>query len=287
MKNKNNKNLPKWLKKKLPEKSFYKTKKILEKNQINTVCEEAKCPNIFDCLSKKCATFLALGKYCTRKCSFCNIKYLKNPPPPDEKEIEKIALSAKLLKLKHITITMVTRDDLIDGGALHLSKIIEKLKIYNPKSSIEILTSDFSGKKDLLDIVLQKTPKIFAHNLETTKFLTPKIRYNASYIRCLNILQYVKEKYPKISIKSGIMVGLGETIKEIKEVIKDLKDLNCDIITIGQYLQPTKKNIPVKSYLHPSLFKQFKEYGYSLGVKKMISNPFVRSSLNFNIKNPN
>jgi lipoic acid synthetase len=276
-----NPSLPKWLRQKLPTKKCFNTKELIKKYNVNTVCEEAKCPNRFICFKKSTATFLALGKECTRNCKFCNIAFSKNPPPPDEKEAIKIASFAKKLNLKHIVITMVTRDDLKDGGANHMAFIIRTLKKKLPTSSLEVLTSDFFGNTALLEKILKENIKIFNHNIETTRSLTPKIRdKSASYERSLKMLKYAKNNFPTILVKSGFMVGLGESKKEVKDTIKNLKEVGCDIITIGQYLQPSKKNIKVKKFIKPHDFKEYEKYGNSIGVKKMICSPFVRSSLN-------
>jgi len=272
--------LPSWLVKKPYDESFNKIKDLICKYKINTVCEEAKCPNIYECFSKGAATFLSHGKYCTRRCSFCNILHSKNPPPVDDTEPKRIAFFAKQLKLKHIILTMVTRDDLEDGGANHLVLIIREIKRQLPNSSLEVLCSDFSGKREFLDRILKEDIQIFGHNLETIEELTPKIRYNASYRRSLNVLSYAKT-YKNVLVKSGIMLGFGETEDQIKKSIRDLKEIDCDIVTIGQYLQPNKKNIKVKEYIHPSQFKKYAEYGHYIGIKKVLSDPFVRSSYKY------
>lgn len=269
------KTFPPWLRQKL---KFSKTfLEMVEKfKDLHTVCEEANCPNKFFCFQKKRATFLALGKFCTRKCSFCNIAYKKNPDLPDPNEIEKIANLSKQLKLKHTILTMVTRDDLPDEGAFHIQKIIKKIRKKNPKSKIEILSSDFSGKTHLLDIILKAKPDIFAHNLETTKALSKHIRNKANYKRSLSVLKYVKQK-SNIITKSGIMVGLGEKFSDIKKTIIDLKKVGCSIITIGQYLQPSKNNLKVKKFITPKQFQHLENFGNSLHIK-MVCGPFVRSS---------
>lgn len=272
--------LPKFLIRKLPIGPLCQTQNILKNLKINTVCFEANCPNKFECYSKKYATFLALGKKCTRSCAFCNIEYCKNPPPPDDEEPKNIAIAAKKLKLKHIVITMVTRDDLEDKGANHISKIIKEVKLLNPNSSIEILTSDFGCRFDLIDIILNQNIDIFNYNIETVKRLTPKIRHIATYENSLKILKYAKDSKKIKLIKSGFMVGLGEIKQEIFSTIKDLKTINCDIITIGQYLSPGKKNYPVKSFISPLEFKEFEKYGKKLGIKKIYAQPYVRSSYN-------
>jgi lipoyl synthase len=275
------KKLPIWLRKKLPcGFEIQETNSILQKNKLYTVCQEAKCPNKLECFSKKIATFLVLGKYCTRNCHFCNIDYSKNPPPVDEAEIYAISKSIDLLKLKHVVITMVTRDDLIDGGSIHLSKIIAHIQKNNPNVSIEALTSDFSGNFKALDRILDKKIEIYNHNLETVENLSAKIRDKANYLRSLSVLQYAKKRNKSLFIKSGLMVGLGETKKQVKQSILDLYNSGCDIITIGQYLQPNKKKYPVKEFVHPDIFQEYENYGKLLGIKKMCSSPFVRSSFN-------
>ena len=274
-------NFPPWLRQKLPSnREYFKTKMLLESSNLHTVCEEAKCPNRFYCFEKKSATFLAHGKFCTRKCSFCDICFSSSPPPLDADEPKKIASAAKNLNLKHIVITMVTRDDLPDFGANHLSEIIKAVKLENPKSTIEVLTSDFQGKTSLLDIIISAKPHIFNHNIETTPSLSPKIRNKASYSLSLSVLRYVKEKDASIYVKSGMMLGLGEKEAEVKQTICDLKENKCDIITIGQYLQPSAKCIEVKEFISPETFKYYEDFGRSIGVKQMYCGPFIRSSFN-------
>jgi len=271
------KNFPEYLHQKLPSPGgFLKTKALLKKHGINTVCEEAKCPNRFLCYQKKCATFLSLGKFCTRRCSFCDVGFSKNPLPPDIDEPRNFALAVKELKLSHVVITMVTRDDLQDGGAHHLALIIKEVRKQNKNVTIEVLTSDFQGKKESLDIVLNEKIDIFNHNVETTKSLSPSIRDKAKYARSLKVLKYVKDQR-KVLVKSGLMVGLGEKEIDVKSCIKDLSKV-CDIITIGQYLQPSKRCMKVKEFIPPHLYKVYEEYGHSLGVKQMLCAPFIRSS---------
>jgi lipoyl synthase len=273
---------PPWLRQKLPSspKFFFETKKLLKKSLLPTVCEEAKCPNRFHCFEKKCATFLALGKKCTRKCLFCDIDFSKKPLPPDPLEPKKIALLAKKMNLEHIVITMVSRDDLEDGGANHMARIIEECRKKNPKTIIEVLTSDFQGKSSLLDIIIKVKPNIFNHNIETTASLSPNVRNKASYQKSLKLLKYVKEKEPTIFTKSGFMVGLGETEEEVKKTICDLKAHLVDIITIGQYLQPSEKCLKVKEFITPETFKAYENFGLSIGVSQMVCGPLVRSSFN-------
>ncbi len=278
--------LPSWLKQKLPTTSLCEIQKIIEKNKLHTVCTEANCPNKTKCFSKKTATFLALGNKCTRNCGFCDIEFDKTPRPPDTNEPGHIAQAAKDLKLKHIVITMVSRDDLKDQGANHIAKTIQETKKLNPLSSIEVLVSDFSGKQDLLDMVLNEKPDIFNHNIETVEEISQKIRHIADYNRSLKVLNYAKKTNKPSFVKSGLMVGLGETEKQVKKTLKDLFIAGCDIITIGQYLQPSTHKYPIKSFIHPDQFKAYSSYALSIGIKCILSGPFVRSSFNAeNLKN--
>lgn len=270
---------PAWLHRKLPRGgSLLETNKILRKNELNTVCEEAKCPNRLECYSNHTATFLALGNTCTRACGFCDIDFSKHPKLPDINEPTRIAQSVVDLGLEHVVITMVARDDLPDQGATHIAKIIEAIREKKQSSTIEILTSDFSGNEKTLDIVINAQPEIFNHNIETVRRLTPRVRHKALYERTLSVLQYVKGMVP--FLKSGIMVGLGESPEEVEETIRELHDVGTDIITIGQYLQANHNKIAVKSFVTPKQFKAYETYGYQIGVPYMYSGPFIRSSYN-------
>lgn len=272
---------PSWLHRKLPlGGTLFQTNGILEKYRLNTVCEEAKCPNRMECYSKKTATFLALGKECSRNCGFCDIDFSKTPKAPEVDEPERIALSVKELGLKHAVITMVARDDLPDGGAAHIAAIIKEIRLKNTPITIEVLTSDFQENYTALDTVLAERPEIFNHNIETVRRLTPRVRHKATYERTLNVLKYVKSQNKCQYVKSGIMLGLGETEEEVKETILDLKNAGCDIITMGHYLQPNRHKLTVKAFISPEQFKAYEEYGYSIGVKYMYCGPFVRSSYN-------
>jgi lipoic acid synthetase len=272
---------PKWLHRQIPKGgSFFKTDDILRKYQLNTVCEEAKCPNRMECYNKKTATFLALGKACTRACGFCDIDFTKNPKPPEKDEPKRIALSAKELGLKHVVITMVARDDLADKGASHIASIIEEIRKESPESTIEVLTSDFLGDMEALDLVLDQKPEVFNHNIETVERLSPKIRHVAEYQRTLSVLSYAKKSGKVPFIKSGIMVGLGEETEEVEQTIKDLYEAGCDIITIGHYLQASRLKLTVKKFITPQQFSHYEEFGKKLGVKNMYCGPFVRSSYN-------
>lgn len=272
---------PSWLHRKIPKGgSLFKTNDILRKYHLNTVCEEAKCPNRLECYSKKTATFLVLGKECTRNCGFCDIDFSKQPKAPAPDEPERIALSVKELELKHVVITMVARDDLPEGGASHLAQIIRAVRKQNPSCIVEILTSDFSGNFDAIDIVLEERPEIFNHNIETVRLLSPRVRHKATYDRSLSVLRYVKNSQKVSFIKSGIMVGLGETEPQVEETIADLHKVGCNIITIGHYLQAHRKKLTVKAFITPDQFKKYEEYGKSIGVAQMYCGPFVRSSYN-------
>ncbi len=272
---------PSWLHRKLPAGGqIFKTNGILEKYRLNTVCEEAKCPNRLECYTKKTATFLALGKECTRNCAFCDIDFSKTPKAPEADEPERIAYSVKELRLKHAVITMVARDDLPDQGASQIAAIVHAVRAVNPQTTIELLTSDFSGNFDALDLVLAAKPEIFNHNIETVRSLSPRIRHKAQYDRTLAVLRHAKDSNNALLVKSGIMVGLGESPSEVEETIRDLFQAGCDIITIGQYLQASRLKFRVKEFIHPDLFKAYEEFGLKLGVKHMYCGPFVRSSYN-------
>lgn len=278
---------PSWLHRKIPSGGqIFKTNAILDKYKLNTVCEEAKCPNRLECYTKKTATFLALGKECTRNCSFCDIDFSKKPKGAEADEPKRIALSVKDLGLKHAVITMVARDDLPDEGASQIAAIVQAIREENPKVTIELLTSDFSGRFDLLDIVLKEKPEIFNHNIETVRSLSPRIRHKAQYDRTLAVLHHAKSSKQTTFVKSGIMVGLGETEQEVQETIRDLFQAGCDIITIGQYLQASRKKILVKEFITPEQFKRYEDYGHGIGVKHMYSGPFVRSSYNASLFAP-
>ncbi len=272
---------PSWLHRTLPMGgSYFKTDEILRKYRLNTVCEEAKCPNRMECFNSKTATFLALGKTCTRACGFCDIGFSKTPPAPEADEPQRIALSAKELNLKHIVITMVARDDLDDYGASHIAAIISEVRKENSLATIEVLTSDFCGDTDALDKVLLEKPDVFNHNIETVRRLTPKIRHKATYDTTLSVLRHAKQSSRSRFIKSGIMVGLGETLDEVKETLVDLKEAGCDIVTIGHYLQASRLKLPVKAFITPDDFLDLAKFGENIGIDHVYSGPFVRSSYN-------
>lgn len=272
---------PSWLHRKLHKGNVLSgTSKVLSENHMHTVCEEAKCPNLLECWSKKTATFLAMGKDCTRNCGFCDIDFARIPKPLDEDEPKRLAKSVEELGLKHVVITMVARDDLEDGGANHLSSIVHEVRSSNPDVKIEVLTSDFMGNFDALDTIISSKPDVFNHNIETVRALTPRVRHKATYERTLATLAYVHKKAPDIVVKSGLMVGLGESVKEVEETLMDLKNVGCQMVTIGQYLQASRKKLLVKEFVTPQQFKAFEIFGKEIGISHMYCGPFVRSSYN-------
>lgn len=270
---------PSWLHRKMPTTDLFYTRKAIDDHRLPTVCEEAKCPNLPTCWSQKTATFLALGSKCTRACSFCSIDFSKTPPDLEQDEPLRIATSVKQLGLQHVVITQVARDDLEDGGALQLKKIVESTRALNPNVTIELLTSDFNGKESSLEIICSMQPEIFNHNIETVPSLTKKVRHTASYETSRFVLEYVKKHTKNSYIKSGLMLGLGEEIAEVKETIKDLSSI-IDILTIGQYLQADHKKLRVKAFITPLQFEEVAQYGKSVGIKEVLAGPFVRSSFN-------
>lgn len=267
---------PSWLKVKLAQgENYSKVKKIVELNQLHTICSSGKCPNIGECWTKGTATFMIAGEICTRSCKFCATQSGK-PLPLDSEEPQKIAQSVKLMQLRHCVITSVDRDELEDKGANHWAETIKEIRKVNPNTIIEVLTPDFDNIDELLNIVFQAKPDIFGHNMETVKRLSPQIRSRAKYDLSLDVLR--KASKAGIISKSGIMLGLGETEEEVFELMKDLREVNCNLLTIGQYLQPTTQNIPVQEYIHPDQFAKYKEMGMGLGFDNVESGPLVRSS---------
>lgn len=277
---------PSWLHRKLPPGgSLWQTGAILNRNRLHTVCEEAKCPNMLECWSKKTATFLAMGKACTRSCGFCDIGFSKAPPALEADEASRIADAVVEMGLKHVVITMVARDDIPDGGASHLAEIVRTVRAKAPGATIELLTSDLCGQNDALDTVLDAQPDIFNHNVETVRELTPRIRHKATYERTLHVLRYAKEhaRSKHMLVKSGLMVGLGESEAQVQQTLCDLKAAGCDIVTIGQYLQANSHKLRVKSFVSPEQFYNYEKYGYGIGIRHMFCGPFVRSSYNANL----
>ena len=270
---------PNWIKVKLPFTSkISNLKNMLRKKKLYTVCEEASCPNLGECFSSGIATFMIMGDICTRRCSFCDVAHGK-PNPLDINEPYNIAVSVKQMKLKHVVITSVDRDDLKDGGAEHFIKCIKEIRKINKNIKVEILVPDFRGKMDkALKFLITEPSDIFNHNLETVRSLYKQARPGSDYDWSLKLLKKHKELLPNIPTKSGIMLGLGETKKEIIHVLHDLKNNNVDMITIGQYLQPSKYHIPVKEYIHPDEFNNLKKIAEEMGFLNVASGPMVRSS---------
>jgi lipoic acid synthetase len=269
---------PSWIRVKINNSNvFSETKKIIRDKNLVTVCEEASCPNISECWSKKHATFMILGDTCTRACAFCNVK-TGIPNKVDILEPEKIANSVKELDLNHVVVTSVDRDDLEDGGAQHFANVVSSIKSLNINTTVEILTPDFLRKKDSYKVVVDSDPDVFNHNLETVPSLYLKVRPGSRYFQSLNLLSNVKIYNPNIFTKSGLMVGLGETKDELCQVMDDLRCANVDFLTIGQYLQPTPRHYPIKNFITPDEFNTYKEIAYSKGFLMVSSSPLTRSS---------
>ncbi|HBG47564.1 MAG TPA: lipoyl synthase [Deltaproteobacteria bacterium] len=273
------KRLPPWAKKTLgPSDKLHEVKSILRKRNLHTVCESARCPNIGECFSKPTATFMILGDVCTRTCGFCSIDKSGSPLLVDPHEPANIALAASEMRLKHVVITSVTRDDLPDGGSGQFALTIKAVKDNISGILVEVLTPDFKGEKEALSTVLEAGPDIFNHNLETVPSLYPRVRPQADYQRSLEVI--CSARRPGILTKSGIMVGLGETGEEVRSLLRDLKSAGCDAVTIGQYLRPTRESLEVVEYVEPEVFKEYEEYGRSIGFQHVYSGTFVRSSYN-------
>lgn len=267
---------PSWLKISLENGEQYtKVKKIVELNKLHTICSSGHCPNASKCWGIGTATFMIAGDICTRSCKFCATKTGK-PLPLDTKEPQKIAESVKLMGLKHCVITSVDRDDLEDKGANHWKQTIEQIRIYNPNTTIEVLTPDFDGKEELLDIVLSAKPDVFSHNIETIKMLSDQTRSRAKYDISLKVLKYATQK--GFITKTGIMVGLGESPDQVKKLMQDVYNCGVKLFTIGQYLRPTLKHLPVKEYVTPEQFALYEQMGNEIGFAHTESGPLVRSS---------
>ncbi len=269
--------LPSWLKRPLPSgNGNYFTDHLLRKLRLETVCENAKCPNRPECYSRRTATFMILGNVCTRPCGFCSVQK-GTPDPLEDDEPERVAEAAARLGLRHVVITSVTRDDLPDGGAEHFARCILAVR-RRTAAAVEVLTPDFLGNPAAIDRVLEARPEVYNHNMETVPRFYKKVRGRAEYQRSLDLLAYVKRQAPEIVTKSGLMLGLGETYEELFELLSDLRAVRCDTLTLGQYLTPTLKHIPVARYLPPDEFDAIAELARKLGFQKVVAGPFVRSS---------
>ncbi|MBM9511979.1 lipoyl synthase [Desulfogranum marinum] len=269
---------PPWLRRKLPSGPNYeKIRQLVKKNHLATVCQEAMCPNQFECYGKGTATFMILGDHCTRNCRFCAVQH-GALGPPEKDEPTRVAQAVKTMKLRYAVITSVTRDDMPDGGAHHFAQTIEAIRELSPDTLIEVLIPDLQGNWDALDAIIEAKPDVLNHNLETIKRLYPTVRPQAVYHRSLELLRKVKEKQVTMITKSGMMVGLGETIEELQTAFTDLADARCDILTLGQYLQPSKDHLAVEHYLSPEKFELLKQQALHLGFAGVAAAPFVRSS---------
>jgi lipoic acid synthetase len=269
--------LPSWLKRRLPEgNGNFFTHHLLRELRLETVCENARCPNRPECYARRTATFMILGNVCTRPCGFCSVTK-GTPDDLEHDEPERLAEAALRLGLRHVVITSVTRDDLPDGGADHFYRCILAVRA-RTGAVVEVLTPDFLGKTQAIDRVLEARPEVYNHNVETVPRLYQKVRGRAEYQRSLDLLAYVQRRAPEVVTKSGLMLGLGETIEELLEVLADLRAVQCDTLTLGQYLAPTLKHVPVKRYVPPEEFDALAVLARSLGFRQVASGPFVRSS---------
>lgn len=270
---------PSWIRAKAPTSDLVKQlKSTLRENNLYTVCEEAACPNLGECFSKGTATFMIMGDICTRRCPFCDVGHGR-PNPLDEDEPYNVAKTIHNMKLRYVVITSVDRDDLRDGGALHFVKCIDEIRRLNPDIQIEILTPDFRGRMDIaLDILTRSPPDVFNHNLESVPRLYKKVRPGADYMWSLELLQSFKQLYPSVPTKSGIMLGLGEEMDEVEQVLRDMRAHEVNMLTLGQYLQPSRDHLAVERFVTPDEFKQLEELAYGLGFDQVASGPMVRSS---------
>lgn len=267
---------PDWLKTQLPSgKAYLGVREIVEKNKLHTICTSGNCPNMNECWGLGTATLMILGDICTRSCKFCNVKTGK-PKAVDFDEPKRVANSVKLMKLKHVVLTSVDRDDLTDGGAGIWAETIQEIKKTSSATTQETLIPDFQGKPELIQKVIEAAPEVISHNLETVERLTPEVRSVANYRRSLEVIRQIAAS--GIVAKSGIMVGIGETEEEILQCMDDLLEVGCSVFTIGQYLQPTTKHLPVLEFVHPDTFQMYKEIGLEKGFKHVESSPLVRSS---------
>jgi len=270
---------PSWIRTKLPStNAVSKLKSTLRENSLHTVCEEAACPNLAECFSHGTATFMIMGDVCTRRCPFCDVGHGR-PLPLDENEPKNLAQTIYDMKLSYVVVTSVDRDDLRDGGAQHFVNCINEIRALNPNTKIEILVPDFRGRMDVaLKILNESPPDVFNHNLETVPRLYKQVRPGADYEISHNLIKDFKQIFNDIPAKSGLMLGVGETLDEVKQVMRDLRESNCDMLTLGQYLQPSLDHLAVERYVTPDEFNELAEYGYEIGFSNVASGPMVRSS---------
>ena len=276
---------PKWLRVKLPNSDqAQKVRELLRSNKLNTVCEEAACPNLPECFGNGTATFMILGQVCTRRCPFCEVGHGR-PLPVDTQEPVQLADAVSNMNLKYVVITSVDRDDLRDGGATHFADCVAAVREARPEIRVEILTPDFRGRMEIaLDALSVSPPDVFNHNMETVPRLYKKARPGADYQWSLDLIKLFGERHPDIPTKSGLMVGLGEEVEEIKAVMRDLRAHGCSMLTIGQYLAPSDSHLPIEVYYTPKQFEELKEYGESIGFKHVASGPLVRSSYHADVQ---
>ena len=269
---------PDWLKRSLPSGPTYeRVRKLLSKSRLYTVCQEAKCPNIWECFSLHTSTFLIMGPNCTRNCRFCAVEH-GHLGPPDPEEPLRVAKAAEKMKLKYVVITSVTRDDLPDGGAGHFAKTVREVRNKTPDALVEILIPDFLGDKNALNIVMESSPDVLNHNIETVSRLYPSVRPGADYFRSLAVLRQAKQLNPSGFTKSGMMLGIGELPDEIEKTLKDLVEAGCNMLTLGQYLQPSSRHIQVDRFVPPEEFDDWRKTALEIGFSEVASGPFVRSS---------
>jgi lipoyl synthase len=270
---------PDWLRVKAPQWERVGTvKSILQDLNLNTVCEEASCPNIGECFNAGTATFLIMGPACTRACPYCDIDFEKKPQALDISEPLRLAEAVRRMNLKHVVITSVNRDDLADGGAQQFVRCIEETRKLSPQTTIEVLIPDLCGNWGALATILSAAPEVLNHNTETVPRLYRKVRPQGDYQRSLELLQYTRELAPWVYTKSGIMAGLGETPEEVQQVMSDLRSVDCDILTLGQYLQPSQKHLEVKDFVTPDQFDQWRQQGEAMGFLQVVASPLTRSS---------
>ena len=270
---------PDWLRVKAPQwERVGNVKGILRDLSLNTVCEEASCPNIGECFNAGTATFLIMGPACTRACPYCDIDFEKKPQPLDPTEPERLAEAVRRLNLNHVVITSVNRDDLPDGGASQFVRCIEEVRLLSPQTTIEVLIPDLCGNWDALEIILQAKPEVLNHNTETIQRLYRRVRPQGDYQRSLELLKRSRQLRPEVYTKSGLMVGLGETDAEVREAMQDLRAVDCDILTLGQYLQPSPKHLPLVAFISPEQFNTWREFGESIGFLQVVASPLTRSS---------
>ncbi len=270
---------PEWLRVKAPQwERVGNVKEILRDLSLNTVCEEASCPNIGECFNAGTATFLIMGPACTRACPYCDIDFEKKPQPLDKSEPDRLAQAVQRLKLNHVVITSVNRDDLLDGGASQFVGCIEAIRATSPQTTIEVLIPDLCGNWQALETILQAAPEVLNHNTETVPRLYRRTRPQGDYDRTLELIKRSRAIAPGVYTKSGLMVGLGETDEEIRQVMLDLRSVDCDILTLGQYLQPSQKHLQVQSFVTPEQFDAWRIFGESVGFLQVVSSPLTRSS---------